>query len=159
MTARTSIGKALVEHIKSELNGTKPDTYFTNIYDCVSLNTFKFEEIKEFPYIGVHIGSETFQYQPSRQQWIFLDLSILIYDKDTGDIQEQLEKLIADIKTIIDSEDDLDYTIIKPDGSTLDAKVTQKSLNSVSTDEGLLSPYGFAEVSVTFRYAPYKRMY
>lgn len=159
MTARTSIGKALVETIKTELDGSQPEKYFSNIYGCASLNTYKFEDIKEFPYIGVHIGSETFQYQPSRQQWIFLDMSILIYDKEKTDIQEQLENLIADIKTIIDSEENLHYTINKPDGSTLDGQVTQKTLNSVSTDEGLLAPYGFAEVSVTLRYTSHKRLY
>ena len=54
---------------------------------------------------------------------------------------------------------DLRYTINKPDGSTSIGKVTQITMNSVSTDEGLLDPYGFAEVSITCRYTPDKRLF
>lgn len=159
MDYRTSIADGLVELIKTELDGSKPEKYWTNLYGLVSRSVFKFEEINEFPYIGIHIGPESFEYLPSRQQWIYLDLSILIYAKDEGDIQTQLEKLIADVKTIIDSDMDFTYTINKPDGSSTQGKVTQVTMNSVSTDEGLLDPYGFAEVSVTCRYTPDKRLF
>lgn len=158
MTYRTSIAEALANKINSELNGTNPK-YWTNLYGTASRKTYKFEEINEFPAIGIHIGTESFEYLPSRQQWIYLDLSILLYVRDEGDVQEQLEKLISDIKTIIDSEMELTYTINKPDGSTSEGIVTQITVNSVSTDEGLLDPFGFAEVSITCRYTPDKRLF
>lgn len=159
MNYRTSIAEALIQKIISELDGSKPDVYWTNLYGLASRNVFKFDEIKEFPYIGIHIGPESFEYLPSRQQWCYLDLSILIYVKKEDDIQEQLEKLIADVKTIIDTDMDLTYTINKPDGSSSIGKVTEITMNSVSTDEGLLDPYGFAEVSITCRYPPNKRLF
>lgn len=159
MTARVAIADGLVNLIKDKLNGSEPTKFWTNLYGNVSRDIYKFEEIKEFPYVGIHIGPESFEYEPSRQQWIFLDLSILIYEKDRGDLAESLEKLIGDIKTLIDSEDDLTYTIHKPDGTSVDRVVTQRTINSVNTDEGLLSPYGFAEISVTFRYREDKRLY
>lgn len=158
MNYRTSIAEALAQHIASELDGSNPDLYWTNIYGNVSRSVYKFEEIKEFPYIGLHIGPESYEYQPSRQQWSFLDISILIYAKnEEGDIQMQLEKLIADVKTIIDKDMELSYTINKPDGTTIQSKVTQITMNSVSTDEGLLDPFSFAEVSITCRYTPITR--
>lgn len=159
MDYRTSITEALAQKIASELDGSQPGKYWTNIYGLVSRQAFKFEEIKEFPYIGLHIGPESFEYLPSRQQWIYLDLSILIYIKSDGDPQTQLEKLISDMKTIIDSDMDLTYTISKPDGTSQLGKVTQITMNSVSTDEGLLDPFGFAEVSITCRYTPDKRLF
>lgn len=159
MDYRTSIAEALANKIASELDGSQPDKYWTNLYDCVSRQVFKFEEINEFPYVGLHIGPESFEYLPSRQQWIYLDISILLYIKSDGDPQTQLEKLISDVKTIIDSDMDLYYNINKPDGSSARGKVTQITMNSVSTDEGLLDPYGFAEVSVTCRYSPDKRLF
>lgn len=158
MNYRTSIAQGLVDYLIAELDGSQPDRYFTNMYGLISRNVYKFEEINEFPYIGIHIGPESFQYEPSRQQWVFLDLGILIYVKnEEGDVAMQLEKLIADVKTAIDKEMDLHYTINKPDGTTFNAKVTQITMNSVSTDEGLLDPYGFAEVSITCRYTPITR--
>lgn len=159
MDYRTSITEALRQKISDELNGTKPEVYWNNLFGNVERKAFKFEEINEFPFIGLHIGPESFEYLPSRQQWIYLDISILLYVRDEGDVQDQLEKLIADVKTIIDSDMDLTYTINKPDGSTSVGKVTQITMNSVSTDEGLLDPFGFAEISVTCRYTPDKRLF
>ena len=159
MDYRTSIAEAWVKRIGSELDGSQPDKYWTNLYNCISRQVFKFEEINEFPYVGIHIGSESFEYLPSRQQWTYLDISFLLYVKDEGDIQDQLEKLISDLKVIIDSEEDLTYTINKPDGSSTIGRVVQTTMNSVSTDEGLLDPFGFAEVSVTCRYTPDKRLF
>lgn len=159
MNYRTSIAEGVVQRIKDELNGSQPKKYWTNLYGNVSRSVYKFEEIKEFPYIGIHIGSESFEYLPSRQQWAFLDLSILVYVRGDDDTQMQLEKLISDVKTIIDSEDDIEYNILKPDGTTFTGTVTQITMNSVSTDEGLLSPFGFAEISVSCRYTPDKRLF
>ncbi|WP_411425820.1 hypothetical protein, partial [Enterococcus faecalis] len=97
------IAQAMVDRISKQMDGSQPDEYFNNLYGNVSRQTYKFEEIREFPYVAVHIGTETGQYLPSGQQWMFLELPILVYDKEKTDIQEQLEKLVADIKTVIDT--------------------------------------------------------
>lgn len=157
MSRRTSISKGLVERIKTELDGTKTDLYYTNMYGNVSEKVYKFEEISEFPYIGVQAGTETFEYQPSGQKWNFLGMSLFIYVKGEEDAQEQLETIIEDLKTIIDSEYEIPYTITKPDGSTLDATATDARMNSVDTDEGIFAPFGFAEIQITIRYVDFKR--
>lgn len=159
MSRRTSIVKALIQHIGEELNGSQPDKYYTNIYGNVSYKTFKFEEIQEFPYIGVMAGSESYQYQPSRQKWNFLGVSIFLYDQDEDDVQLKLEYLIEDIKTIVDSEYEITYTVTKPDGSELIAKTTEMNMISTDTDEGIFKPFGFAEVQITIRYAADRRIY
>ncbi|CCI88563.1 tail terminator [Yersinia phage phiR2-01] len=157
MDHRTSIAQALVDRISSQMDGSQPDEYFTNIYGNVSRQTYRFEEIREFPYVAVHIGTETGQYLPAGQQWMFLELPIIVYDKEKTDIQEQLEKLIADIKTVIDTGGNLEYTVSKPNGSTFPCEATDMSITSIATDEGLLAPYGLAEINVTVRYQPPRR--
>lgn len=157
MNYRTSIADALVQRIKSEMDGSQPNEYFNNLYGNCSRQTYKFDEIREFPYIAVHVGTETGNYLPSAQQWIYLELPILIYDKEKEDIDMQLESLIADVKTVIDTGGNLKYTIKKPDGSTIDTEATDMSITSVSTDEGILAPFGFAQVNVTVRYMPLRR--
>lgn len=157
MSRRTSITNGLADRIKNELDGSKPDTYYTNMYGNVSDKVYKFEEIREFPYIGLQAGTETFEYQPSGQKWNFLGVSIFIYVRGEEDAQEQLEKLIEDLKTIVDSEYEIPYTITKPDGSTLAATATDARMNSVDTDEGIFAPFGFAEIQITIRYVDHKR--
>lgn len=154
MDHRTSIADAMVKRISDALDGTHADDYFTNIYGNVSRKVTRFEEIREFPYIAVHIGSETQQYMPSKQQWMYLELPILIYAKDEEDIQKELEKLVADVKTIIDTGEDLEYTISKPNGTTFQCTATDMSITSIDTDEGLLTPFGLAQINVTIRYMP-----
>lgn len=157
MDHRTSIADGLVARLKKDLDGSQPDEFFTNIYGNVSRQTYKFDEIREFPYIAVHIGSETSNYMPSAQQWTYLELPIIIYDKEVTDIQEQLEKLVADVKTSIDTGGSLDYTVSKPNGLTINCQATDMSITSVSTDEGLLAPFGLAQMNVTVRYMPPRR--
>jgi hypothetical protein len=159
MSRRTSIVKAFIEHLKTELNGTQPDKYYTTLYGNASYKVFKFEEIQEFPYIGVQTGSESYQYMPSRQKWNFLGISVFLYAKDEEDVQQQLEYLIEDIKTIVDSEYEIPYTVTKPDGSELTARTTEMSMISTDTDEGIFKPYGFAEVQITIKYAADRRIY
>lgn len=157
MNYRTSIADALVERLKKDMDGSDPAEFFTNVYGNVSRQTYSFEQINEFPYIAVHVGTETGNYLPSAQQWVYLEIPILIYDKEKDDINMQLEKLIADVKTSIDTGGNLQYTIMKPDGSTIDSEATDMQITSVSTDEGILSPFGFAQVNVTVRYMPLRR--
>ncbi|QFR57734.1 hypothetical protein CPT_Slocum_177 [Serratia phage Slocum] len=159
MSRRTSIADAFRKRVDECLNGTKTDKYYSNLYGNVSDKVYKFEEISEFPYVGIQVGTETFQYEPSRQKWNFLGISVFIYVRGEDDAEEQLELLIEDLKTIIDSEEDLHYTITKPDGSTVDAQTTEMTMNSVDTDEGMFKPFGFAEIQLTIRYTGDRRLY
>lgn len=157
MDHRTSIAQGIVDRLKKDLDGSQPDEFFNNLYGNISRQTYKFDQIREFPYIAVHIGSETTNYMPSAQQWVYLEIPILIYDQETTDINEQLEKLIADVKTSLDTGGSLEYTVNKPDGSTIPCQATDMMITSVSTDEGLLTPFGLAQMNVTVRYMPPRR--
>ena len=78
MNYRTSIADALVERLKKDMDGSNPTEFFTNMYGNVSRQTYSFEQINEFPYIAVHVGTETGNYLPSAQQWVYLEIPILI---------------------------------------------------------------------------------
>lgn len=157
MDHRTSIAQGIIERLKKDLDGSQPNDFYTNMYGNISRQTYKFDQIREFPYIAVHIGSETTNYLASAQQWVYLEIPIIIYDKETSDIDDQLEKLIADVKTSLDTGGSLDYNVIKPDGTTIKCQATDMYITSTSTDEGLLAPFGLAQMNVTVRYMPPRR--
>lgn len=157
MDHRTSIAQGIVDRLKKDLDGSDTNEFYNNLYGNISRQTYKFDQIREFPYIAVHIGSETSNYLASAQQWVYLEVPILIYDKEVTDINDQLEKLIADVKTSLDTGGSLDYNVIKPDGTTISLVATDMYITSVSTDEGLLAPFGLAQMNVTVRYMPPRR--
>ncbi|ATS94101.1 hypothetical protein P13BB106kb_p117 [Pectobacterium phage DU_PP_V] len=154
MSHRTSILNALRNKLSSELDGTKPEYYYTNMYDNVSTRVFKFDEINEFPFIGLALGPETFEYLPSAQQNVTLEILVYAYIRENVDIQEELENIISDIKTVVDTGGNLSYTVSTPDRSSITCHTIDIQLASVDTDEGLLAPFGLAQVSVTVTYSP-----
>lgn len=154
MNHRTSIANAMRDRFISEMDGSKPDYYYTNLYGNVSTRVYRFEDIAEFPYLGIAIGAETFEYKASAQQDAYLELLVYAYVREVEDIQVELENIISDIKTVVDTGGNLSYTVTTPDSSSLNCEVIDSRIASIDTDEGLLNPFGLAQVSITVRYAP-----
>lgn len=153
MSNRLAIRKALEQRIKDCLDGSRPEDYFNDIHGLVG--TFKsFEDIKEFPYVAVNMGTETQEYLPSGQRWKYQPMTIMAFikAKDDDDRDELLETLIYDLEKILDSEPKLRYTINRPGGKTEQGIIVDCSITSTSTDEGLLNPFALAEISFTVRY-------
>lgn len=142
MSARTQIANALVAKFKSLLTGTSP--YTTNLHMVNATTKLKFwDEIQDFPYICVVMGSEVREYHPSNFTWGMLNLALKLYVYGE-DSNERLEALITDVETVISKSEKLELASGR---STEEILIT-----SIITDEGLLTPYGVGEVNILVRY-------
>ena len=144
-TARKKIVDALVEEIK-EIDGNHP--FNSNVFNNVHGNMVFLDQIQEYPKVCVVSGDETREYQPGEFKWRFLSLDIRVYVEDHEDTQEVLALLIEDIERIIDDNDVLTYD----DTVSPNLKTTSLTMQSLSTDEGVLSPLGIGEITVECRY-------
>lgn len=141
-TKRTKIVTALANKLK-DIDGT--NGYTTNLFGN-SFPKLKFwDEVNDFPSIYMSVGSETRDYMPSQFAWGFLNVSIKAYVRGE-DAHDQLEALLADIETCIDKNRNLVW-----DETTQD-QTTEILIQSITTDEGLLAPYGVGEINIEVRY-------
>jgi len=144
-TARKKITDALVKQIK-EIDGNYP--YNSNIFNNVHSGMVFLDQIQEFPKICVVPGDETREYQPNEFKWRFLSLDVRVYVEDQDDPQEVLALLMEDIERVLDDNDVLTYDdTVSPNLTT-----TSLTLQSMSTDEGVLSPLGIGEMTIECRY-------
>ena len=144
-TKRRKIVDALVEKIKL-VNGQHP--YNSNVFNNVSGRLKFLDEIEEFPKVCIIAGDEVREYQTAGFKWRFLTLSIRAYVRNEEDAQEELATLFEDIEKIVDENDALVYdTSVIPNGTT-----TSMTIDSISTDEGVIAPLGIGEMLVTVRY-------
>ena len=144
-TARKKIVNALVKQIK-EIDGNYP--YNSNVFNNVHGNMIFLDQIQEYPKVCVVAGDETRQYQPNEFKWRFLSLDIRVYVEDQEDPQEVLALLMEDIERVLDSNDVLTYDdTVSPNLTT-----TSLTLQSLSTDEGVLTPLGIGELILECRY-------
>jgi hypothetical protein len=144
MTRRTSIVTALAEKLKV-IDGT--GSYKTNLFGN-SYPKLKFwDEVQDFPACYLVAGSESRQYHPSDFTWAFLNISIKVYVRDESYPQEDLENLLDDIENVINDNRVLVYD------TTNNLSTTEILIQSITTDEGLLAPYGVGEINLQVRYA------
>ena len=144
-TARKKICDALVEQIK-EIDVNFP--YNSNVFNNVHSGMVFLDQIQEYPKVCVVPGDETREYQPNEFKWRFLSLDIRVYVEDQDDPQEVLALIMEDIERVIDENDVLTYDdTVSPNLTT-----TSLTLQSLSTDEGVLTPLGIGEITVECRY-------
>ena len=144
-TKRRKIVDAVVDKIKL-INGQHP--YNSNVFNNVKGKMLFLDEIEEYPKVCVIAGDEVREYQTAGFKWRFLSLTIRAYVRNEEDAQEELATLFEDIEKIIDENDALVYdTSVVPNGTT-----TSMTVDSISTDEGVIAPLGIGEMSVTVRY-------
>jgi len=144
-TARKKVVDSLVEKIKL-IDGNHP--YKSNIFQNVHSGMVFLDDIQEYPKVCVVAGDETREYQPNEFKWRFLSLDIRVYVEDQDDPQEGLALMMEDIERVIDENDVLTYDdTVSPNLTT-----TSLTLLSITTDEGVLSPLGIGELTLTCRY-------
>jgi len=143
MTKRTKIVNALVEKFK-QIDGTAP--YTTNVYNNAYAKLKFWDEIQDFPSIYATPGSETREYMPGDFAWGFLNIAIKAYVRSEDNTQEQLEQLLEDIEQCVDSNRVLIYD------TEQNLETTEILVQSITTDEGLLVPYGVGEINLQVRY-------
>jgi hypothetical protein len=142
MTKRTSIVTALAEKFKI-IDGT--GNYKTNLYSN-SYPKLKFwDEIQDFPAVYLTAGSELREYLPGDFTWGYLNISVKVYVRSESEAQEQLENLLDDLENVIDANRVLVYAN--------NLSTTEILIQSITTDEGLLAPYGVGEINLQVRYA------
>ena len=143
MSRRSSIINALVAKINETLDGTAP--YETNLNgNCFGKLKF-WDEVNDFPSVFITPGSETREYLPSDFTWAYLGLSVKIYVRGE-EPQTELEALLEDVERCIDANRVLVY-------DETGSETTEILITSITTDEGLLAPYGVGEINLQVRYA------
>jgi hypothetical protein len=144
MTRRISIVKALSEKFKI-IDGT--GSYKTNLFDN-SYPKLKFwDEVQDFPCIYLTAGTEVREYMPTDFTWGFLNVSVKVYVRSESEAQQQLEDLLDDLERVIHDNRVLVYD------TTNNLSTTEILIQSITTDEGLLAPYGVGEINLQVRYA------
>lgn len=144
MSKRTSIVKALAEKFK-EIDGSGP--YNTNLFQNSFAKLKFWDEVQDFPCVYMHPGSETRDYLPSNFTWGMLMVCVKVYVRSEDNAQEQLESLIEDLERCIDANRVLIYDVDNG------LETTEILIQSITTDEGLLAPYGVGEINLEVRYA------
>ena len=142
-TRRSAILSALAEKFK-EIDGS--GNYKTRLDNNVETRMKFWDEIEQYPAIHMAGGSETRQYYGGGQKWRFLTITIRAYVNAEDPIQE-LEELLEDIETVIDANNSLTYHQLGTD-----AGVSQFTVISIDTDEGVLAPLGIGEMIIEARY-------
>lgn len=140
---RISIVKALCEKLKT-IDGT--GTYKTNLFGNAYPKLKFWDEVSDFPSVYATAGTEMREYLPGDFTWGFLNISIKAYVRSEDSAQEQLEALLSDIEICVDANRVLTYD----DSSN---QTTEILIQSITTDEGLLAPYGVGEINLQVRYA------
>lgn len=144
MSRRKSITKSIADRFKL-IDGNTP--YKTNLFNN-SFDDLKFwDEVNDFPCIYVTPGSETREYHPADFIWGFLSVCVKIYTRGE-DCQEQLEELIEDVERSLNTS----KGVIQYSDENAQYKTAEISITSITTDEGLLKPYGVGEVYLQVRY-------
>ena len=142
MSRRTSIVKALVEKFQT-IDGNAP--YQTNLFQNAFAKLKFWDEVNDFPCVYVHPGVETREYFPGEFSWGFLGVCIKVYVRGE-DAQEQLEALLEDLENCVDANRQVMYDDAK------NYQITDIMVTSITTDEGLLAPYGVGEINLQVRY-------
>lgn len=141
---RISIVKALTEKFK-EIDGT--GIYKTNLFQNAHPKLKFWDEVNDFPSVYLAAGTEMREYLPSNFIWGYLNISVKVYVKSEDEAQEQLEALLADLETCVDANRVLAY------GEMPGEETTEILVQSITTDEGLLAPFGVGEINLQVRYA------
>ena len=140
---RRDIANFLVGELK-KINGAASTfdssyTYQVNLFDNVFRRLKFLDEINDFPSVFLQAGAENRVYDSKRLTTSTLDIMIRVY-VHTENAVEELESTMQDIEFVIYNMDTEKYGMMDVQVSTM------------STDEGLLDPYGIGEVGVTVQY-------
>lgn len=143
MSARSKITEKLVELFK-EINGQ--GIYTANVYDNVTGKLLFWDEVNDYPHLCVVPGAEQREYLPASFKWGYLSISVKIYVNSDDNPLDELEVILEDIEKVVDANYHLVFNTDTSD------KIEDLRIVSITTDEGLLAPYGVAEVDLVAQY-------
>ena len=142
-TRRSAIVNALADKFK-EIDGS--GSFKTRLDNNVETRMKFWDEIEQFPAVHITAGSETREYYGGGQKWRYLAITIRAYVNNEDPTQE-LEELLEDIETVIDDNNTLTYHQLGTN-----AGVSQFTVLTIDTDEGVLAPLGIGEMIIEARY-------
>lgn len=143
-TRRSAIIDSLVTKLKT-INAT--GGFLTDVYDNVHPRLKFWDEVDTFPAIHLNAGSETRVYQGGGYKDRYLNITIRCYVKET-DATEALDRLIEDVETVLEENGQLSYADRQENIQTTHDIL----IISIDTDEGVLEPFGVAEILVQVHY-------
>ena len=116
-------------------------TYGNNLFNNVFRKLKFLDEVNDFPAIYISAGTEIRDFNSKNLTLATLDATIRAYVFGEDNSQDLSDSLVQDIEHVIYSLGD------NPDKGILDI-----TIDNISTDEGLATPYGIAEVELTIVY-------
>ena len=116
-------------------------TYGNNLFNNVFRKLKFLDEVNDFPAIYICAGTEIRDFNSKNLTLASLDATIRAYVFGEDNSQDLSDSLVQDIEHVIYSLGD------NPDKGILDI-----TIDNISTDEGLATPYGIAEVELTIVY-------
>jgi len=116
-------------------------TYGNNLFNNVFRKLKFLDEVNDFPAIYISAGTEIRDFNSKNLTLASLDATIRAYVFGEDNSQDLSDSLVQDIEHVIYSLGD------NPDKGILDI-----TIDNISTDEGLATPYGIAEVELTIVY-------
>jgi len=140
MTARSKITDAIITKLKL-INGK--GIYSTNIFNNVFKGIKFWDSINDYPAVYVAAGAETREYLPGDFKWGYINITARVFVKEE-DPQARLEKILEDIETVLDLNNNLLYDT--------NQEIVEIRILSIQTDEGILTPYGAGEMLFQVRY-------
>lgn len=155
MSSRAGITNAIVAGLSEKLNGT--GIYVNNLYGNVNSRIVHFDDVEDFPYISVTAGPEDREDMPSNFTWCTLAVNITIYVKSEECAQEILESIIADVESFLDTNLQIEYSVVTSAGEVTRSTV-DNTITSINTDEGILNPLALGQVVVSVRYEKHRQV-
>ena len=143
-SARSKICQSYAEKFK-EIKGIAP--YTVNLFSNVSTKMRFFDQVEDYPTVIVTPGRETREYLPGEFKWANLAITIRVYAYNEDDPQSDLELILSNLEMVIDDNNYLVYDSINQ------LAITDSRIVNISTDEGVMSPYGIGEIILLVRYA------
>ena len=116
-------------------------TYTQNLFNNVFRRIKFLDEVNDFPALYVSAGTEVREFNSKSLTVATLDATIRAYVFGEDNSQSLVDDITQDIEHVIYSIGD------NPDKGILDI-----TIDSITSDEGLATPYGLAEVELTIVY-------
>ena len=145
LSRRTEIIDFLVAQLKeidkAQSGFDSSYTYNTNLFNNVFRKIKFIDEVNDFPALYLSAGTENRDFITKSLTVATLDVTIRAYVFGEDDAQTKVDDLIQDIEHVI-------YNF----GDNSDKGIFDIQIDNITADEGLIEPYGLAEIVLTIQY-------
>ena len=142
---RTDIVDFLVTQLKeidkAQSSFDSSYTYNTNLFTNVFRKIKFIDEVNDFPALYLSAGTENRDFNTKSLTVATLDVTIRAYVFGEDDAQTKVDDLIQDIEHVL-------YNL----GDNSDKGIFDIQIDNITADEGLIEPYGLAEIVLTIQY-------